>query len=99
MKGHPGIYTNASSGKAHDSVYFAKEGKLDGERRTLRAMIVCRVIAGRVKKMGLSSSQDGNIPSVYDSVSGEATQFTDLEELLVFNSRAVLPCFIVLYNC
>ena len=51
--------------------------------------------------MGLSSdsSQDGNIPSVYDSVSGEATQFTDLEELLVFNSRAVLPCFIVLYNC
>lgn len=75
---------------------FGKE--FDGGAEAKQAMLVCRVIAGRVKKMGLESSQDGSL-SGYDSVTGESGQYTDLEELLVFNTRAVLPCFIVIYSC
>eukprot|EP00250_Pteridium_aquilinum_P016755 c23279_g1_i2 orf=443-1792(-) len=95
-KGQPGIYTNASSGQAHESIMFSKE--YDSAVNAKRAMLVCRVIAGRVKKTGYESSQDGPI-SGYDSVAGEAGLYTDLEELLVFNNRAVLPCFVVVYSC
>lgn len=97
IKGQPGIYTNASSGQAHDSFMFSKDydSMVTNARR---AMLVCRVIAGRVKKSGYESSQDGPV-SGYDSVAGEAGVYTDLEELLVFNNRAVLPCFVVVYSC
>lgn len=95
-KGQPGIYTNASSGQAHESIMFSKE--YDKTANAKRAMLVCRVIAGRVKKTGYESSQDGPV-SGYDSVAGEAGLYTDLEELLVLNNRAVLPCFVVIYSC
>lgn len=52
-----------------------------GGGRGRRAMLVCRVIAGRVSK------QVG-----FDSVCGEN------DELLVFDSRAVLPCFLIIYK-
>ncbi|XP_022732586.1 uncharacterized protein LOC111286707 [Durio zibethinus] len=58
-----------------------------------RAMLVCRVIAGRVsKRVGFvyKSLQDGRVG--YDSVSGNSG------ELLVFDPRAVLPCFLVIYK-
>lgn len=95
-KGQPGIYTNASSGQAHESIMFSKD--YDKVANAKRAMLVCRVIAGRVKKTGCESSQDG-LTSGYDSTAGEAGVYTDLEELLVFNNRAVLPCFVVVYSC
>ncbi|KAJ4712808.1 C2H2-like zinc finger protein [Melia azedarach] len=66
------ICTYSGSSGAHESA---------GGGRGRRAMLVCRVIAGRVsKKIG------------YDSVSGES------DELLVFDSRAVLPCFLIIYK-
>lgn len=66
------ICTFAGSSGAHESA---------GGGRGRRAMLVCRVIAGRVSK------QIG-----YDSVSRENG------ELLVFDSRAVLPCFLIIYK-
>ncbi|KAF7828398.1 PolyADP-ribose polymerase [Senna tora] len=77
------IRTFSGSGDAHES---------GGGGRGRRAMMVCRVIAGRVsKQIGfMDSLLDGRVG--VDSVSG------DNGELFVFDSRAVLPCFLIIYK-
>ncbi|KAG0501322.1 hypothetical protein HPP92_001394 [Vanilla planifolia] len=63
-----------------------------------RAMLVCRVIAGRIRRSGEEEDGGGGF-GVYDSVAGEATQGpASLEELFVANPRAILPCFVVVYQ-
>ncbi|KAG6578986.1 hypothetical protein SDJN02_21620, partial [Cucurbita argyrosperma subsp. argyrosperma] len=81
-----GILTTATSGKAHDSAGMSLDGK------DKRAMLVCRVIAGRVKKSSESSVED------YDSLAGEAGLYSNLDELYVFSPKAILPCFVVIYG-
>ncbi|CAM6084076.1 unnamed protein product [Calypogeia fissa] len=89
-----GIYTTATSGKAHDSVVLSEDERLKGKR----AMLVCRVIAGRTHKA--SDSDDLlNPPSGFDSLVGDSGPYTNIDELLVFSSRGVLPCFVVIYKC
>lgn len=74
--------TFPGSGRAHES---------GGGGRGRRSMLVCRVIAGRVgKKIGLVSEEEHRVG--VDSVGGEKG------ELLVFDSRAVLPCFLIIYK-
>ncbi|XP_010533772.1 PREDICTED: uncharacterized protein LOC104809457 [Tarenaya hassleriana] len=81
-----GVRTTASSGRAHDSL---------GASGSLRkAMLVCRVIAGRVKR-GVVDEENGG---AYDSLAENAGAYSNLEELLVFNPRAILPCFVVIYK-
>ncbi|GMH00278.1 hypothetical protein Nepgr_002117 [Nepenthes gracilis] len=81
-----GILTTATSGKAHDR---AEIGLGDQEKR---AMLVCRVIAGRVKK-----SLDGSLEEC-DSVATGAGVYSNLDELYVYNPKAILPCFVVIYR-
>ncbi|KAJ4951040.1 hypothetical protein NE237_027872 [Protea cynaroides] len=76
------IYTFSGSGLAHENA---------GGGKGRRAMLVCRVIAGRVcKQLGINSFLESRVR--FDSVSG------DNGELLVFDSRAVLPCFLIIYK-
>lgn len=77
------ICTFSGSSGAHESA---------GGGMGRKAMLVCRVIAGRVSKQVrfMESLLDGRVG--YDSVSGENG------ELLVFDSRAVLPCFLIIYK-
>ncbi|XP_016464026.1 uncharacterized protein LOC107787020 [Nicotiana tabacum] len=76
------VCTYSGSGGAHENA---------GGGRGRRAMLVCRVIAGRVcKQLGFDSLLNGRVG--YDSVSG------DNGELFVFDSRAVLPCFLIIYK-
>ncbi|XP_009587911.1 uncharacterized protein [Nicotiana tomentosiformis] len=82
-----GILTTATSGKAHDSTRVVSHDDNDK-----RAMLVCRVIAGRVKK-----TLDGNLEE-YDSIAGAAGVYSNLDELYVFNPKAILPCFVVIYK-
>ncbi|XP_073136978.1 uncharacterized protein [Henckelia pumila] len=91
-----GVRTTASSGRAHDSI---------GVLATRRAMLVCRVIAGRVKRVGeeaAAGEDDGAAAplagSSFDSVTGFTGIYSNLEDLYVFNSRAILPCFVVIYK-
>ncbi|MBA0819881.1 hypothetical protein Gohar_021602 [Gossypium harknessii] len=92
-----GVATTASSGRAHDSIK-----RTDGHR----AMLVCRVIAGRVKRVADEAPplEDENSSGVsssagsYDSVAAYAGVYSNLEELAVFNPRAILPCFVVIYK-
>ncbi|KAK1324006.1 hypothetical protein QJS10_CPA02g00497 [Acorus calamus] len=74
------ICTTATSGRAHDSLPISSEEEK-------RAMIVCRVIAGRVKK-GQESNEE------FDSVSGVEGVYSNLDELFVFSPKAILPCFV-----
>ncbi|KAK1381808.1 Poly(ADP-ribose) polymerase, catalytic domain containing protein [Heracleum sosnowskyi] len=74
------ICTFSGSGGAHESA---------GGGKGRRAMMVCRVIAGRVgKRVGFETKDRVGC----DSVSGENN------ELLVFDSHAVLPCFLIIYK-
>ncbi|PAN41419.1 hypothetical protein PAHAL_8G042600 [Panicum hallii] len=83
------VATMATSGRAHDMA----QGLSDGEKK---AMLVCRVVAGRVKKTGdRKSSEDSDCDSVSPSSEGVCS---DLEELFLFNPRAILPCFVVIYS-
>ncbi|KAK4434614.1 hypothetical protein Salat_0624200 [Sesamum alatum] len=89
-----GVRTTASSGRAHDCL---------GGSGTRRAMLVCRVIAGRVKRVGDDSAadEDGSAAPAagsYDSLASYAGVYSNLEELYVFSSRAILPCFVVIYK-
>ncbi|KAI7743627.1 hypothetical protein M8C21_011833, partial [Ambrosia artemisiifolia] len=83
-----GAWTTASSGRAHDC--------LGADARGRRAMLVCRVIAGKVKRVEEHAppEEDG----LYDSVAGCAGLYSNLEELYVYNPRAILPCFVVIYK-
>ncbi|KAK7275687.1 hypothetical protein RIF29_16808 [Crotalaria pallida] len=82
-----GILTSATSGKAHDKV---------NDSYVKRAMLVCRVVAGRVKK---NAAEGGSDMEEYDSVAvGDVGAYSDVDELYVFNHRAILICFVVIYR-
>ncbi|KAJ6818281.1 homeobox protein engrailed-1 [Iris pallida] len=73
-----GFRTFAGSGAAHESA----SGSGGGVRGT-RSMLVCRVIAGRVREGGSE---------------GESASGAGKGELVVFDERAVLPCFLIIYS-
>ncbi|OVA19054.1 hypothetical protein BVC80_7097g1 [Macleaya cordata] len=78
------ICTFSGSGGAHESA---------GGGKGRRAMLVCRVIAGRVcKRLGVDSFLERRVG--FDSFSGGDNN----GKLLVFDSRAVLPCFLIIYR-
>lgn len=81
------------SGKGTTICTFSGSGGAhgtDGESGR-RGMMLCRVIAGRVgKQLGMDSVPEERVG--FDSVSG------DNGELFVFDSRAVLPCFLIIYK-
>lgn len=83
-----GVRTTASSGRAHDC--FAGTS-------TRRAMLVCRVIAGKVR---MAAEEESIVVAGggYDSVAGNVGVYSNLEDLYVCNPRAILPCFVVIYN-
>ncbi|KAJ4702107.1 C2H2-like zinc finger protein [Melia azedarach] len=87
-----GVRTTASSGRAHDSLKNCTDER--------RAMLVCRVIAGRVKRVtdDAPPEEDSVSAGSYDSVAGYAGIYSNLEELFVYNPRAILPCFVVIYK-
>ncbi|KQJ81628.1 uncharacterized protein LOC100828959 [Brachypodium distachyon] len=85
-----GVRTTASSGRAHQGAGAAGDGA-----GSARAMLVCRVIAGQVRKAG------GEEEGLFDSVAGEEDgggAYGSMEELFVANPRAILPCFVVIYR-
>ncbi|KAH6789211.1 C2H2-like zinc finger protein [Perilla frutescens var. frutescens] len=85
-----GICTTASSGRADDY--------LGGGSGPRRAALVCRVIAGRVKPRVAEDAAVVELAGSYDSLAGCAGAYSNMEELYVFSSRAILPCFVVIYK-
>lgn len=85
------IRTMATSGRAHDAAVLVSPS--DGKER---AMLVCRVIAGRVKKNEEGWSEECD--SVAGSSIAAAGVYSNLDELFVFDPKAILPCFVVIYK-
>ncbi|XP_050379483.1 uncharacterized protein LOC126796802 [Argentina anserina] len=63
-----------------------------------KALVICKVIAGRIAHFhahGLMDNDGGEFDSV---MAWNGNQFSDSKELLILNSEAVLPCFVIIYN-
>ncbi|KAL9228683.1 hypothetical protein vseg_004236 [Gypsophila vaccaria] len=95
-----GISTLSSSWRAHTSI----PGDVEDDfafMNVKRAMLVCRVIAGRVGCDPMMSEVDKEDQG-FDSLVGRGVlgqvKSDDDDELLVFNPRAVLPCFVIVYS-
>ncbi|GLU18819.1 hypothetical protein SLE2022_350960 [Rubroshorea leprosula] len=94
-----GIPTLSSSWRAHVTV----PDEVEEEFRFMnvkRAMLVCRVVAGRVgtESEEVDKEDGGGFDSVIGRGGSGAHTRIDEEELLVFNPRAVLPCFVIVYS-
>ncbi|KAK1299101.1 hypothetical protein QJS10_CPB14g00847 [Acorus calamus] len=95
-----GIATHSTSWGAHASLPADLEEEF-GFLHVRRAMLVCRVVAGRVAPdpMMDDGSSDKEGGGGYDSVVGRSRAgLKEDEELFVFSPRAVLPCFVITYG-
>lgn len=86
-----GVGTHETSWGAHVSLPEELEREFE-YLHVRRTMLVCRVVAGIVAREvnDLADGKDGIFDSVVP-VGGRG-------ELLVFNTRAVLPCFVIVYS-
>lgn len=90
LKDGVGVFTTSTSGRAFESTVIFKDDP------TLRkALIVCRVIAGRVHKP-LENIQEIAGQSGFDSLAGKVGLYSNIEELYLLNHKALLPCFVVI---
>ncbi|XP_057766515.1 uncharacterized protein LOC130986984 [Salvia miltiorrhiza] len=92
IKGGVGVFTTSTSGRAFESIEM-QDGEEDPCVR--KALIVCRVIAGRVHRplenIGDIAGQTG-----FDSLAGKVGLYSNIEELYLLNHKALLPCFVVI---
>ncbi|CAK8530417.1 unnamed protein product [Lathyrus sativus] len=91
FQGALGVYTSSTSGKAFDSIVAYDEKEF-----TRKSVIVCRVIAGRVH-CPIEEIQE-KVELVFDSLVEKMSDSSDVEELYLLNSKALLPCFVVIYK-
>lgn len=98
-----GISTLSNSWRAHGTI----PEDMEEEFRFMnvkRAMLVCRVVAGRIgSDQDEVDKEDGGFDSVVGRTAvegggGSLTKMVEGEELLVFNPRSVLPCFVIVYS-
>ncbi|KAI3667742.1 hypothetical protein L6452_42811 [Arctium lappa] len=94
-----GISTLSSSWRGHVAIPEDIEEEF-GFMNVKRAMLVCRVIAGRVGcEPGMGDKDDPGYDSLVGREPGGAqTRLDEEDELIVFNPRAVLPCFVIVYT-
>lgn len=94
-----GISTLSSGWKAHGTLPDDVVEEF-GFMHVKRAMLVCRIIAGRVGSEAddVDKEEGGGFDSVVGQGGSGALTRLDDEDLLVFNPRAVLPCFVIVYT-
>lgn len=90
LKGGIGVFTTSTSGRAFESV------EVEGDDPCVKkALIVCRVIAGRVHRP-LENIHEIALQSGFDSLAGKVGLYSNIEELYLLNHKALLPCFVVI---
>ncbi|CAN1198608.1 hypothetical protein LINPERHAP2_LOCUS44551, partial [Linum perenne] len=80
-----GVYTASTSKKA-----LEKSSSSEGGRK---ALVLCRVIAGRVHKP-VENIEDMVTQTGFDSLAGKFGQHSSIEELYLLDPKALLPCFV-----
>lgn len=87
-----GVFTASTSSRALESIQES-----DDNGSTRKALIVCRVIAGRVHRP-LENLQELVGQPGFDSLAGKMGLHSNIEELHLLSPRALLPCFVVIYK-
>ncbi|XP_044491515.1 uncharacterized protein LOC123215469 [Mangifera indica] len=90
LKGGIGVFTTSTSGRAYESIEI-----IDKDPSIRKALMVCRVIAGRVHRP-LENIQEMAGQTGFDSLAGKVGLYSNIEELYLLNPRALLPCFVVI---
>ncbi|GFZ04882.1 zinc finger protein-like protein [Actinidia rufa] len=90
LKGGIGVFTTSTSGRALQDIEIFEE-----HPSIKKALIVCRVIAGRVHRP-LENIQEMAGQSGFDSLAGKVGLYSNIEELYLLNPKALLPCFVVI---
>lgn len=90
MTGGIGVFTTSTSGRAFESIEVCENSPF-----VKKALLICRVIAGRVHKP-LDNIQEMAGQSGFDSLAGKVGLYASIEELYLLNPRALLPCFVVI---
>ncbi|KAE8703197.1 dihydroflavonol-4-reductase-like isoform X1 [Hibiscus syriacus] len=85
-----GVFTTSTSGRAYESIRVVED-----DPSIRKALIVCRVIAGRVHRP-LENIQEMAGQTGFDSLAGKVGLYSNIEELYLLNPRALLPCFVVI---
>lgn len=93
LKDGIGVFTTSTSGRAFKSIEIVEDGHYNPSIR--KALIVCRVIAGRVHRP-LENIQEITGQSGFDSLAGKMSLYSNIEELYLLNPKALLPCFVVI---
>ncbi|KAG6385536.1 hypothetical protein SASPL_154372 [Salvia splendens] len=86
-----GVFTASTSGRAFESI----EDDVDDDPSLRKALIVCRVIAGRVHRP-LDNVLDIVGQTGFDSLAGKVGLYSNVEELYLLNPKALLPCFVII---
>ncbi|XP_058091801.1 uncharacterized protein LOC131237814 [Magnolia sinica] len=90
MKEGIGVFTTSTSGRAFELIEIYEENP-----SVRKALLVCRVIAGRVHRP-LDNLQELAGQTGFDSLAGKVGLYSNIEELYLLNPRALLPCFVVI---
>lgn len=85
-----GVFTTSTSSRAFQSIEL-----YDDDPSVKKALLVCRVIAGRVHKP-LEILQEIAGQTGFDSLAGKVGLYSNIEELYLLNPRALLTCFVVI---
>ncbi|MCL7044585.1 hypothetical protein MKW94_005742 [Papaver nudicaule] len=85
-----GVFTTSTSETAFETIEPDTENA-----RSKKALIVCRVVAGRVHKP-LENFQELVGQTGFDSLAGKMGVYSNIEELYLLNPIALLPCFVVI---
>ncbi|XP_022720548.1 uncharacterized protein LOC111278231 isoform X2 [Durio zibethinus] len=88
-----GVFTSSKSRRAFECIELDEGNRIN--RYLRKALVVCRVIAGRIHKP-LENLQEMEGQSSFDSVAGKVDCHSNIEELYSLNPRALLPCFVVI---
>ncbi|XP_047336172.1 uncharacterized protein LOC124939775 [Impatiens glandulifera] len=103
VKGGIGVFTTSTSGRAFECIEngHGENNNGNGIQSSMmmtmmrKALIVCRVIAGRVHKP-LENIQEMAGQTGFDSLAGKIGLYSNIEELYLLNPKALLPCFVVI---
>ncbi|PVF94288.1 ADP-ribosylation [Serendipita vermifera] len=90
-----GIYTSATSSKANSY-------STNSTMTPFKAVLLNKVVVGKGKKLYFGDSSLDGAPPGYDSILGEPAKNgrgeLNYDELVVYDQRAIIPSFLIVYK-
>lgn len=93
--GIKGVLTASTCSTALECIETERGGNRGGGG--LKAVVLCRVIAGRVHKP-MKKFEDPNGFSEFDSLALKVGPNARLDELYLLSTKALLPCFVIVFK-